>query len=158
MKHGIVTFLKLAVIIIGTVVLALCIFWVPMLANKAVDMYPEFLYLRIPVLVCIFVTAIPFYFALFQTMNLLGYIESKNAFSDMAVAALKQIKHCAMIVVILYVLGLALLWLQKALHPGIAIMGGVIAFAALTISLFAALLQELLRNALEIKAENDLTV
>ena len=76
----------------------------------------------------------------------------------MAVASLRHIKHYAMLEVIFYLFGLTALGFQKALHPGIAIMGGVIVFAALTISLFAALLQELLRNALEIKAENDLTV
>jgi len=37
-------------------------------------------------------------------------------------------------------------------------MGLIIIFATLTIVLFAALLQELLRNALEIKSENDLTI
>jgi hypothetical protein len=158
MNRGIVYYLKLAVAVIGIGVLTLCIFWVPTLADSAVNMYPEFTFLRYPVLIYIFVTAIPFYIALYHTLRLLNCIEKKNAFSDMAVASLKQIKHYAMIEVILYLLGLVALGLLKALHPGIIIMGGVIAFAALTVSLFAALLQELLRNALEIKEENDLTV
>jgi hypothetical protein len=158
MKWGIVYYLKLADAVIGIAVLALCIWWIPTLADRAVNMYPEFTFLRNPVLIYIFITAIPFYFALYHTYRLLNYIEKKNAFSDMAVASLKLIKHYAMIEVILYLLGLVALALMKALHPGIIIMGGVIAFAALTVSLFAALLQELLRNALEIKEENDLTV
>lgn len=158
MKRGIVTFLKLAVAVIGLGVVTLCIFWVPTLADRAVNMYPEFLFLKYPVLLFILITAIPFYIALYQTVRLLNFIENKNAFSDMAVAALKHIKRYAMADTILYILGLAALGFLKALHPGIVIMGGVIAFAALTVSLFAALLQELLRNALEIKAENDLTV
>jgi hypothetical protein len=37
-------------------------------------------------------------------------------------------------------------------------MGVTIIFAALTISFFAGVLQELLINALQIKSENDLTV
>ena len=158
MERGIVTFLKLAVAVIGFCVLALCIFWAPTLADRAVNMYPEFEFLKYPVLFYIFITAIPFYIALYHTFRLLNYIENRNAFSDMAVASLRHIKHYAMIEVILYMLGLILLGFLKALHPGIIIMGGVIAFAALTVSLFAALLQELLRNALEIKEENDLTV
>lgn len=158
MKRGIVTFLKFAVIVIGVVILLLCLFWVPTLADRAVAMYPEFRFLRTPVILSIFVTGVPFYLALYQTFILLNHIENKNAFSDMSVSALKQIKHYAMAEVILYLLGLVALALEKALHPGIAIMGGAIVFAALTVSLFAALLQELLRNALEIKTENDLTV
>lgn len=158
MKRGIVTFLKFAIVIIGLAVLVLCIFWIPTLADSAANMYPEFKYLRYPVIMSVFITAIPFYLAVYQTLKLLNLIENKNAFSDMAVAALKHIKQFAMAEVILYAFGLAALAFQKALHPGIALMGGAIAFAALTISLFTALLQELLRNALEIKAENDLTV
>ena len=51
-----------------------------------------------------------------------------------------------------------LLVIQNALHPGIAIIGFVIIFATLVIAFFAAVLQQLLKSALEIKAENDLTI
>jgi hypothetical protein len=158
MKRGIVIFLRFAVAVIGLAVLLLCVFWVPALAERAANVYLEFQSLKYPVVLAVFLTTIPFYLAVYQTMKLLHLIEHKNAFSEMAVAALKNIKQLAMAEVVLYVLGLAALALRKALHPGIALMVGAIVFAALTISLFAALLQELLSNALEIKAENDLTV
>ena len=51
-----------------------------------------------------------------------------------------------------------LLGTQNALHPGIAIIGLVILFASTVILLFTAVLQELLKNALRIKSENDLTI
>lgn len=158
MKRGTTTFLKLAIIIIGIVILILFIFWFPWLARNAAEMNPEYAYLRYPVLVGIYFTAIPFYFTLYQALKLLNYIERKNAFSELAVDSLKHIKHCMIAISILYGLGLSFLGLRNALHPGIAVMGAAIIFAALTISFFAALLQELLRNALEIKSENDLTV
>lgn len=47
---------------------------------------------------------------------------------------------------------------QSALHPGIAIIGFIIIFASVVIAVFAGVLQKLLRNALDIKSENDLTV
>ena len=59
---------------------------------------------------------------------------------------------------VLYVIGMILLGTQNALHPGIAIIGLVIFFASIVIMLFTAVLQELLKNVLKIKTENDLTI
>jgi hypothetical protein len=42
--------------------------------------------------------------------------------------------------------------------PGIILIGLVIIFASMVIGVFAAVLQKLLTNAIEIKSENDLTV
>jgi len=158
MKRNKTTFLKLAVEIIGIIALILCIFWLPGLARNIAEMNPEYAYLRYPVLVGVYSTAIPFYVALYQSLKLLNYIESKNAFSELAIESLKYIKRCATTIIIIYVIGLILLQIQNALHPSIGIIGVVIIFAASTIALFADVLQELLKNALEIKAENDLTV
>lgn len=158
MKQGTTTFLKIAIFIIGIIVLALCTFLLPGLANDAAEMNPEYAYLRFPVLIGLYITAIPFFLALYQALKLLNYIESENAFSDLSVMSLGHIKNYAISIIILYVIGIFLLALQNVLHPGIAIIGIVIIFATLVISLFAAVLQELLRSALEIKSENDLTV
>ncbi|SFA95418.1 Protein of unknown function [Lentibacillus halodurans] len=158
MKRGTTTFLKVAIVVIGFLVLALCLFLLPRLAGYTAETYPEFAYLRYPVLAGMYVTLIPFLFALYQSLKLLHHIENKDAFSESAVIALKQIKHCAAVIVIIYVMGMIFLGTQSALHPGIALIGLAIIFAAFIISLFAAVLQELLRSALEIKTEHDLTV
>lgn len=158
MKRGTTTLLKIAILIIAFSVLCLCVFWLPWLANETAVMNPEYAYLKFPVLFGLYITTIPFYVALYEAFRLLIYIENENAFSDLAVLSLKHIKYCAMAILILYVVGIVLLALQNAVHPGIAIIGAVIIFATLVISLFAAVLQELLRSALIIKAENDLTV
>ena len=50
MKRGSTLFLKIAVFLIGTPVLALCIFWFPWIANEAAEHYPELAYLQYPVL------------------------------------------------------------------------------------------------------------
>ena len=41
MKRGSTLFLKIAVILIGIPVLALCIFFVPEIANFAAELYPD---------------------------------------------------------------------------------------------------------------------
>jgi len=42
--------------------------------------------------------------------------------------------------------------------PGLILMGIVPIFASIVIAVFAAVLQKLLRNAIDIKSENDLTI
>ncbi|MBM4764599.1 DUF2975 domain-containing protein [Bacillus sp. B15-48] len=158
MKRGKITFLKLAIFIIWIVVLTLCIYWLPWSGRKTVEMYPEYAYLRLPVHIGLAITAIPFTFALYQALKLLRYIESKNAFSALAVNSLRHIKSCAIAITTLYILGGILLITNNAMHPGIAIIGLSIIFTSLTIAFFAAVLQELLLSALKIKSENDLTI
>ena len=47
MKRGSTLFLKIAVILIGIPVLALCIFVVPEIAKYAAELYPDFAYMNI---------------------------------------------------------------------------------------------------------------
>ncbi len=64
MKEGTTTLLKVAVLIIGLAVVALCVFWLPGLATYSAEMNPEYAYLRVPVLVGVYLTLIPFILAL----------------------------------------------------------------------------------------------
>ena len=160
MKRGTTFFLKIAVIIIGIPVLALCIFLVPEIANYAVELYPDMTYLKYLVLIGLYVTAIPFYFALYQAFKLLNYIDKNKAFSDLSVKALNTIKYCAITISILYVADLPLFYLigDKDDAPGVILLGLVIIFASMVIAVFAAVLQKILKEAIDIKSENDLTV
>ncbi|WP_064094042.1 DUF2975 domain-containing protein [Rossellomorea aquimaris] len=158
MKRGTILFLKSALVMMGIIVFSLCLTLLPWLAEHTVELNPEFAHLRYPVLFGLYSSAVPFFMALYQAFKLLQYIENRQAFSELAVVSLKLIKNYAIVIIFIYILGVLLLLVQNALHPGIAILGIIIIFASLTISFFAALLQGLLRNALEIKSENDLTV
>lgn len=91
MKRVSTLFLKLAVILMGIPVLALCIFLVPKIANFAAQLYPDMAYLKYLVFIDLYATAIPFYFALYQAFKLLSYIDKNIAFSDLSVRALKKI-------------------------------------------------------------------
>jgi hypothetical protein len=158
MKRGTITFLKIAVFIIGIITFSLCTFALPSLAGYTAEMYPEFAFLKYPALIGVYITAIPFLFALNQVFKLLNYIESESAFSELAVISLGHIKNSAITIIILYLIGMFFLVGLNALHPGIAIIGIVIIFATLVITVFTAVLQELLRSAIELKSENELTV
>lgn len=158
MKREKTTFLKISVVTIGIVVLVLCIFLLPWLAENTAKQNPSYAYLRYPILIGIYITTIPFFIALYQSLKLLDHIATKSAFSGVTVGALTNIKYCAISIIALYALGLIGLGVINVLHPSIAIIGVIIIFASWTIALFAAVLQELLANIIEIKSENDLTV
>lgn len=160
MKPGTTIFLKIAVIFIGILVLALCIFLVPEIANYAAELYPDNAYIKYLVLIDLYATAIPFYFALYQAFKLLSYIDKNKAFSEVSVSALKNIKFCAFSISILYVIGMPLFYLIAEMDdaPGIILIGMVMIFASFVVAVFAAVLQKLLKEAIDIKSENDLTV
>ena len=153
-------FLKLAVVLMGLPVLALCIFLVPELGNLAAKLLPEVDYIKYLVSIVFYASAIPFYFALFQAFKLLRFIDKNKAFSHLSVIALKKIKQCAITISILHVLVLPLFYLfaDKDDAPGVIFVGLVVPFASIVIGVFAAVLQKLLKNAIDIKSENDLTI
>ena len=155
MKQGSTLFLKTAVILMGIPVLAMCIFLFFIIVNFAAEFFPDLAYI-----INLYATAIPYYFALYQTFKLLNYIDKNNAFSELSVKALKNIKYSALAISVLYVLGMPLFYLvaERDDAPGIIIIGMIIIFASMVIAVFAAVLQRLLKDAIDIKSENDLTV
>jgi hypothetical protein len=160
MNRGSTLFLKLAVILMGIPVLALCIFLVPEIGKVAAQLLPEFTSIPYLVPIPFYASAIPFYFALYQAFSLLNYIDHNKAFSDLSVNALKRIKHCAVSISILHALTLPLFYLFAEADdaPGVIFVGLVIPFASMVIAVFAAVLQRLLREAIDMKSENELTV
>ncbi|WP_203247327.1 DUF2975 domain-containing protein [Sporosarcina beigongshangi] len=158
MKRGSTLFLKTAVILMGMPVLALCTFGVYQLANNPVN--PDYAHILYPILIGMYVSAIPFFIALYQAFKLLNYIDNNQSFSELSVTALKNIKFCAMTISGLYMIILPFVFLVADLDdaPGLVIVGMVPVFASMVIAVFAAVLQRLLQEAIHIKSENDLTV
>ncbi|WP_088011344.1 DUF2975 domain-containing protein [Gottfriedia acidiceleris] len=158
-KRGSTTFLKLIIFLVGIAVLALCIFLVPRLANFASNLYPNIAAMKYLVFIVMYGAAVPFYIALYQAFNLLRYIDNNTAFSELSVKALKNIKYCAITISGLYVLGMPLFhFIARNVDPPIGFLVLIIIFASLVIAVFAAILQQLLQEAINIKSENDLTV
>jgi Protein of unknown function (DUF2975) len=158
MKSYSTIFLKIAVILIGIPVLALFIFGLPWLFKNPVN--PEYARGLYPIIMGIFASAIPYSFALYQAIKLLGYIDKNKAFSELSVKALKNIKYCANIISALYVVMLPFVYIvaEKDDAPGLILMGMVPIFASMVIAVFAAVLQRLLKDAIDMKSENDLTI
>lgn len=151
-------FLKAVVFLAGVPILALCIYGLPWIARDLADHFPA--RLLYPVLAGMYAAAIPFFLALYQTMKLLSYIDKNIAFSEISVTALKNIKYCAVAISVSYAASMPFWYFMADIDdaPGILVIGLVLMFAPLVIAVFAAVLEKLLKNAIDIKSENDLTV
>lgn len=159
MRNSSTLLLRIAVTIIGIPVFALCIFVLLLLTKNSVNLDPkQFFY---PFLIGLLISSIPFYLSLYQAFKLLSLIDKKQAFSQFSVEALRIIKLCAMAISGLYIVMAPLVLIIADLDdaPGLVVMFGVIPiFVSMVIAVFAALLQRLLQEAIDIKSENDLTV
>ena len=154
MKQSSTLFLKSVVLIIGAFVLFLCAYAIPRTIGPVdVNGYD-------PILLGLYVPAIPFFYALYQSIKLLNYIDKNNTFSLASVKAFRSIKYCALTISGLFVLGMPRIFYvaDKDDAPGVVLLGCVIIFASFVIATFAAVLQKLIQNAVDIKSENDLTV
>lgn len=153
-------FLKGVICIMGLAVLALCIFVLPMMSKGAVVEYPNTAPLQYPFLLGMYVTAIAFFIALYQAFKLLNFIDNNTAFSELSIKALRSIKRCAIVISILYTANLSFFYqvAQAEDAPGVMVIGMVIALAPIVVATFAAVLQKLVQNAMDIQSENDLTV
>src|SRR3989344_766060 len=110
MKQASTVFLKVTLLVMGGAVLALCIFAIPSIGRGVGIEWPELAHLKYPILIGGYLTAIPFFFALYQAFKLLTYIDKKTAFSVASVKALKYIKYCGITMSILYLASMPILF------------------------------------------------
>ena len=163
MKQGSTLLLKWTVILLGIPPLALTVLLWSEIGRIA---FNEALngstlgYIILGILSLITVSLIPYVAALSQSFKLLHYIDVSKAFSELSVKALKKIKRYALIISGLYLLALPLVAIVAEWDdaPGLIIVGMIPIFAALIVGVFSAVLQRLLKEAIEIKTENELTV
>jgi hypothetical protein len=160
MKRGSTIFLRLAVITFGLIVLALCIFVVPSISRGIGIELPWIAYMQYPFVIAMYGSAIVFYIAIYHAFKLLNYIDTNSAFSDLSVRALKHIKRCALVITILFSTTLPLFFnfAQADDAPGVVLIGMAITAIPFIVTVLAAILEMLLKNAIDIKRENELTV
>src|SRR5690606_12951828 len=93
-----------------------------------------------PILIGMYVPAIPFFFGIYQTLKLLHYIDTNKAFSELAVTAIKKIKYSAIVITALYTLGMPYIYYVADLDdaPGVILLGLVLILAPSIVATFAA--------------------
>jgi hypothetical protein len=153
MKRGSTLFLKGVIVLLGFAALASCTA-LPFVINSEQTGYYR------PILIGMYLSVIPFFIALYQAFKLLIYIDNNKAFSDLSVNALRNIRNCGIAISVLYAAGMPYIFYaaDRDDAPGVVLIGLVIILASFVIAVFAAVLQALLQNAIDLKSENDLTV
>ena len=109
----------------------------------------------------LYLTAAPCFLALHQAMRLLDCIASGRAFSQRSVEALKKIERCALAAfAACTIAGLPFFcfWANTEDAPGLIVIGIALDGGAFAGGVLASIIGRLLQDAIEIKAENELTV
>jgi hypothetical protein len=94
---------------------------------------------------------------LYQAFKLLNYIDGNKTFSELSVRALRRIKHSALAIGLLMVVGLVWLGILSAGtgedSAGPAMIGFIGTFASTVVAAVAAVLQTQVQKAIDTKKE-----
>ncbi|MFA1737915.1 DUF2975 domain-containing protein [Lysinibacillus fusiformis] len=145
-------FLKIVAFLIGIVVLAACVYWLPQAAIRDAKVRPGD-YSIYPLLLCAYGVCITFSVAMYQAYKLLSYINLNNAFSELSLKSLKVIKKCAftiiffILILLVYLRAFAMFTGDDAAGPIALGLIGILVTAI--IAAIIDVLQRPIKNALE---------
>ncbi|MCM4166061.1 MULTISPECIES: DUF2975 domain-containing protein [unclassified Arenibacter] len=153
--------LKTTLVFMGLIVLALTVFALPNLYKGALAEFPYAPNAILGIVIVLYAVAAPYFFVLFQSWKLLVLIDQNVGFSKFSVTAFRNIKFASLIGGLLLMIGFVPLLYPIAEQddaPGLLIYGFVFACIPFVVSVFAAVLEKLFQNAVDMKSENELTV
>ena len=152
--------LKIAVIMLGIPVAALSVLLLPWIARDASESSIRMAYVIYGILILMYISVVPFFAALYQGFRLLGYIDSNKAFSELSLKSIQKIRSCAAAISIIYLFAMPLFYIVAEIDdaPGVILVGMIFVFAPLSVAVFAAILKKLLKNAIDLKNDNELTI
>jgi hypothetical protein len=161
MKRSSTLFLQVVIVLIGIGALTLML-WEPQIEGVNAHATLFEIYFKDPFLALVYAGSIPFFIALYQAFNVLGYVGQNKVFSPEVVKALRTIKYCALAIigfVVVEEIFILLMNNDDNDNPGAPIfMGVLITFASIVVATAAAMFERVLQNAVDMKSENDLTV
>lgn len=159
MKKASTIFLQVVVVLIGLGTLALLL-WEPHIEGRNTHATNLQIYFSDPFLAYAYTAFICFFVALYKAFQILGYVRQNKSFSQATVNAFRTIKYCALIFIGFVVAAEAYLVIirpEDDIAGGVAI-GLLLIFTTVVTATAAALFENLLQKAVDIKSENDLTV
>ena len=157
MKQGSTIFLQVVIVLFGIGILA-WLLWEPHV--EGVNAHARFFAVYFdPFIAYVYIGSIPFFVSIYQGVKLLGCVGRDEAFSERSVRALRIIKYCALALIgfvaisVLFMIGA-----DRDDRPAGVFLRVLITFPSIVVAAAAAVLERILQNAVDIKAENDLTV
>ncbi|HSL93769.1 MAG TPA: DUF2975 domain-containing protein [Bacillota bacterium] len=137
MKRLDIIYLRFTLLAVSLVIVLLCLLWLPDMADWAATVNPEVAFLKYPVLLGILVTAVAFLWAVFQSWQLLGLSSRQALFSTGSLIRVTHIRYAGYFIALAYVGGILYLAVNRALGPGLVIVGVATAFLSLAVSALA---------------------
>ena len=131
-------FLQGVIVLIGIGAFALML-WEPHIEGRNAHATLFEIYFNDPFLAYAYLASIPFFLALYQAFNVLGYIKRNKAFSHATVKALRTIKFCALGIIGFVAVGELFIMLGNSDdRAGGIFMGILITFGSVVIATAAA--------------------
>jgi hypothetical protein len=157
-KKSSTIFLQVVIVLIGLGALALLLLE-PRIEGRNAHATLFEIYFKDPFLAYIYFSSIPFFIALYKAFKVLAYARKNEMFSQRTVKALRTIKYCAIVIIGFVVVAEIIIILSNSDdRAGGIFIGVLIAFCSIVIATAAGVFEKILQNAVDIKAENDLTV
>ena len=158
MNRSSTIFLQIVIVLIGIGALALLL-WEPQIEGVNAHATNFEIYFKDPFLALVYAGSIPFFIALYQAFKVLGYVGQNMVFSPAAVKALRIIKYCAIAIIGFVAVSVVfMIFGDRDDRPAGVFMRILIIFPSIVIAAAAAIFEQILQNAVDIKSENDLTV
>ncbi|WP_342598334.1 DUF2975 domain-containing protein [Psychrobacillus sp. FSL H8-0483] len=111
-----------------------------------------------PLIAFIWITGIPYFFALCIGWSICSDINVGNDFTLKNAISLKRISVLAMTEAVLYFIALLYVFISGKYNTNLLMILFLILFFAIVISVFTSLLSYLMRKASDIKQDNELTI
>ena len=160
MKKGSTVFLQVIIALLGIGALGFML-WEPHIEGRNTHATIFEIYFKDPFLAYAYMASIPFFVGLYQAIKVLGYAGQDRIFSHEAVKALQTIKYCALATIAFVAVSVVFIPLSSPSDddgPQGFAMRIVITFGSIVVATTAAIFERILKNAVDIKSENDLTV
>lgn len=160
MKKASITFLRVVIVLAGLLALTLLIIEPRFEGVNAHATTLREIYFDDPFLMIVYAGSIPFFIGLYQVVKILGYVAENNIFSQAALKAVRAVRHCAFTVIGFVAVEEFIIMLTHGDDDaaGGFMMGVFITLGSAIVATTAIVCERILRNAVEIKSENDLTI
>lgn len=158
MNNKTTNILKWVVLFFAAAVFVASVTYLPYVANSMAQQYPEYAKTKIPLMIYLYISSVGFYYAIVMAVKICNNISKNILFDKANLKAFSNTSKVALAELIYYVVGLVAALAFDLCHQYVLIFFVVIAFAALVLYLLCAVVCQLLKKAIAIREENDLTV
>lgn len=157
-NYEIAKWLKMILVFLGSIAVLICVYVIPSFSKQmAIGDLENYKLIRLIVLF-IYITMIPFIYAIFQGVKLCKELLSTSGFSENIAKIFLVISRCAFVEAMLYG-GLSVVFLVFGLkNPMFLVITIMIILTASAIAIFTAILSKFAYNAVDLQKENELTI